>query len=114
MPVPSRQYFTMGNPVVDCEQISVSFTQMYIGTPGDEATEPRRCADPRTATIQVQVARGVPVAQPNGNPPTAADIQAGATLGALDAWILIESASELDNLGRDRWLRLGSYCNCRF
>jgi hypothetical protein len=104
MPVPSRQYFTMATPTVDCEQISVSFTQMYIGTPGDEATEPRRCSDPRTATIQVQVARAVPVAQGNGNPPSAADIQAGATVAALDAWILIESAS-----GLDTWAETGPY-----
>lgn len=96
MPLPARRYYTMASPVVDCEQICVSFIQMYVGTPGDEATEPRRCHDPRTATISIQVARAVPITQANGQPPRADDIQDAAYVSALDGWILMESINNLD------------------
>lgn len=96
MPLPARRYYTMGTPVVDCEQICVSFIQMYVGSPGDEATEPRRCNDPRSATISIQVARSVPITQQNGEAPRADDIQAASEVSALDAWILIESINDFD------------------
>jgi hypothetical protein len=96
MPLPSRRYYTMAAPVVDCEQVCVSFIQMYVGTPGDEATEPKRCHDPRTATISIQVARAVPITQNNGQAPRADDIQDAAYVSALDAWVLMESINNLD------------------
>lgn len=96
MPLPSRRYYTMASPVVDCEQICVAFIQMYVGTPGDEATEPRRCHDPRSATISIQVARAVPITQPSGQAPRADDIQDAAYVSALDAWVLMESINDLD------------------
>ncbi len=107
MPLPSRRYYTMATPVVDCEQICVSFIQMYIGSPGDEATEPRKCSDPRSATLSIQVARGVPVVQQNGNPPRPDDIQNASEVSALDAWILIESMNSLDAWAGDGPFGLG-------
>ena len=107
MPLPTRRYFTMASPVVDCEQICVSFIQMYVGTPGDEATEPRRCHDPRTATIAIQVARAVPITQQNGAPPRADDIQASSYVSALDAWVLMESINNFDVWADDGPFGLG-------
>jgi hypothetical protein len=96
MPLPSRRYWTFGQPVVDCEQVVVSFIQMYLGPPGGEIAEPRRCNDPRTAILEVAVSREVPVAQPNGAPPTADAITNGNVASAYDAWILMDSAAQLD------------------
>ena len=96
IPLPGRRYWTMADPVVDCEQLVVSFIQMYIGAPGDEATMPRRCMDPRTATIHIQVAREVPTVGPSGKAPSAETIQAYSQLQAFDAWALIQSAADLD------------------
>lgn len=96
MPLPTRAYWTMGQPAVDCEQLVVSFVQMYLGTPGDEATEPRRCNDPRSAVINISVSREVPVVGTNGRPPSAGTIEYGATASAYDAWILMESAANFD------------------
>lgn len=96
MPVPSRRYWTMGIPVVDCEQLVVSFVQAYIGSPGDEANEPRRCRDPRSATVNVRVSREVPVVGANGRPPSAEDIEAFSEVVAYDSWILLEGAANLD------------------
>lgn len=107
MPLPTRRYYTMATPVVDCEQISVSFVQMYLGAPGDEATEPRRGQDPRSATIAIQVARAVPISQQNGNPPSADDIQAAAEVSAHDAWILMESMNNLDTWSNEGPFGLG-------
>lgn len=96
MPLPSRQYWTMGTPAVDCEQLVVSFVQMYIGAPGDEATEPRRCNDPRSATLNVSVSRQVPVVGQNGRPPSAEAIESYAEICAYDSYILLDSAANLD------------------
>jgi len=97
MPIPSRRYWTMGTPVVDCEQLVVSFVQMYVGSPGDEATMPRRCNDPSSATVQISVSRKVPVVGSNGRPPSAEDIQLYSQLQAYDAWVLLHSAREIDS-----------------
>lgn len=96
MPLPGRRYWTLGNPAVDCEQLVVSMIQMYIGSPGDEATEPRRCNDPRSATLLVQVSREVPTVGQNGRAPSADAIQDGSEISAYDAWILLDSARQLD------------------
>lgn len=96
MPIPARRYWTFGDPVVDCEQLVVSFVQAYIGSPGDEANEPRRCRDPRSATVNVRVSREVPVVSVNGRPPTAEDIEAFSEVIAYDSWILLEGAAALD------------------
>ena len=96
MPLPSRRYWTLGQPVVDCEQVVVSFVQMYVGAPGDEATEPRRANDPRSATVNVSVSREIPVVGVNGRPPSAETIESASEIVAYDAWILIDIAKELD------------------
>ena len=69
---------------------------MYLGSPGDEATEPRRCNDPRSATLNVSVSRQVPVVGQNGRPPSAENIESYAEISAYDAYILLDSASQLD------------------
>jgi len=97
MPTPTRRYYTFGAPAIDTEQVVVSLLQMYIGAPGDEATEPRRSNDPRSGTFLITLAREVPVTQANGNPPKADDIQKASEVSALDAWILMESAKAFDS-----------------
>lgn len=96
MPLPDRRYWTLGTPAVDCEQLVISFVQMYIGAPGDEATEPRRCRDPRSATVQISVSRKVPTVSQNQKAPKPEDIQEFSEICAYDAWVLLDSASSLD------------------
>jgi hypothetical protein len=107
MPLPGRRYYTFGTPSVECEQIVVSFIQMYLGTPGDEATTPRRCHDPRSATLNISVSRAVPTTQQNGQAPHADDIQEANRVAALDAWVLMESVNLLDTWGDDGFPGLG-------
>lgn len=107
IPVPARRYWTMADPVVDCEQLVVSFIQMYIGSPGDEATSPRRCMDPRSATIHVSIARSVPTVGASGKAPAADTIQQYSQLQAIDAWALLYSAAELDTWSSSGGFGLG-------
>ncbi len=96
MPLPDRKYYTMGEPALDCEQLVVSFLQMYVGSPGDEANEPRRANDPRSATLNVIVTRSIPMVGQNGRPPSAQAIQDAAEIIAYDAYILLDSAVKID------------------
>lgn len=96
VPLPQRQYWTMGTPVIDCEQLVVSFAQMYLGAPGAQATEPQRCNVPRTATINVSIARPVAVVGQNGRPPAGEKIQQASAWLAIDAWVLMQSVNLLD------------------
>jgi hypothetical protein len=94
--LPARQYWTMGQPAIDCEQLVVSFAQMYLGTPGDQATDPQRCHVPRTAVVNIILSRQIPVIGQNGKAPSAAKIEEGSYISAVDAWVLMESINLLD------------------
>lgn len=95
--LPERQYWTLGTPAADCEQLVVSFNQAYLGPPGDEAQTPQRCNGPRSASLTVQVIRCVPTVSVRGNrPPTAEQIQASSEALAVDAWLLLDMAGSLD------------------
>jgi hypothetical protein len=96
VPLPSRQYWTMGQPAIDCEQLVVSFAQMYLGTPGDQATTPQRCHVPRTATINIMLTRQIPTVGQNGKAPSAGKIEEGSYSSSIDAWVLMQSINDLD------------------
>lgn len=94
--LPQRRYWTMGQPAIDCEQVVVSFIQMYLGAPGDEATTPQRCNVPRSAVLSISIAREVPTVGQNGRPPSPEKIQSASEATAIDAWVLMQSVREFD------------------
>lgn len=94
--LPNRCYWTMGQPAIDCEQLVVSFSEMYLGTPGAQVNEPQRCHVPRSATLTVSLARSIPTVGQNGRPPSAEKIQLSSEVLAVDAWVLLESINLLD------------------
>lgn len=94
--LPARKYWTMGQPAIDCEQVVVSFIQMYLGAPGDEASTPQRCTVPRSAVLSISIAREVPTVGQNGRPPSPEKIQAASEMSAIDAWVLMQSVREFD------------------
>jgi hypothetical protein len=96
VPLPERRYWTMGQPATDCEQVVVNLLQMYLGTPGDEASTPQRCYVPRSATVVIGISRAVPTVGQNGRPPSGEKIEQGSYLSAIDAWVLMESVREFD------------------
>lgn len=94
--LPARRYWTMGQPAIDCEQVVVSFIQMYLGSPGAQVGEPQRCHVPRSATLNIQIARQTPIVGQNGRPPAPASIQIASETLAYDSWVLMESINLLD------------------
>lgn len=94
--LPHRRYWTMGQPAIDCEQLVVSFVQMYLGTPGAQVGEPQRCHVPRSATLNIQIARATPIVGSNGRPPSPEKIQVASEIIAYDSWILMETINLLD------------------
>ena len=65
IPVPARQYWTVGQPALDCEQLVVTLVQIYLGPPGDQASSPQRCNQPRTAVMTVMISREIPTVGQN-------------------------------------------------
>jgi hypothetical protein len=95
--LPARRYWTLATPAHDCEQLTVTFNQAYLGIPGDDAGEPSRCNSPRSASLTVEVVRCIPTVSARGNrAPTAEQIQSGSEALAIDAWLLLDSAAQLD------------------
>lgn len=94
--LPARQYWAMGTPAVDCEQLVVYFQQLYLGPPGAQVGEPQRCHVPRSATITISIARATPIVSQNGRPPAPEKIEAASEVLAIDAWVLMESINQLD------------------
>ena len=94
--LPSRRFWTMGEPAIDCEQLSVSFIQMYLGLPGDQASQPQRCTQPRTAVLSIAVSRQIPTVGNNGQAPTGEKIQEGSEIAAVDCYLFMELIRKLD------------------
>lgn len=101
VPVPARRYWTMGNPALDCEQLVVSFVQMYLGAPGDEANRPQRCNQIKSAVVTIAVSRPIPSVGQSGRPPGADKIQEQSEWSAVDSWVLMESINLLDQWSED-------------
>jgi hypothetical protein len=96
VPLPSRQYWTMGNPAMDCEQLVVTFVQAYLGIPGDEASQAQKCNMPRSIVVSITVTREIPTVGQTGRTPTYEKIQDAAEISAVDSWILLSSLNLLD------------------
>lgn len=96
VPLPSRKYWTMGNPAMDCEQLVVTFIQAYLGMPGDEASQPQKCNVPRSVVISITVTREIPVVGQTGRTPQPDKIQAASEISAVDSWVLLSSLNMFD------------------
>jgi hypothetical protein len=96
VPLPTKQYWMVGQPVIDCEQLVLSVGQLYIGSPGDQANDPMRSNSPRSVVFRVTLARAVPSVDGRGHSPTTEKIQAGSEILAVDAWTLLDAVAFLD------------------
>jgi hypothetical protein len=95
VPLPTKRYWTVGEAAADCEQLVVTYLQSYLGRPGDEASAPRPCSDPKSAVVNISIFRSVPIGA-NGRPPTAESVQEGAAWAAVDSWVLLDSLDQFD------------------
>jgi hypothetical protein len=96
VPLPSRQFWTVGEPAIDCEQLVVSFIQTYLGLPGNQASEPQRCQSPRSVVLTISISREIPVVGINGKAPTGDKIEEASRIAVIDAWMFMELINKLD------------------
>lgn len=101
MPLPGRQYWTLGAPAFDCEQVTVNLVQMYLGEPGNEAALPVPCNAPRSAVLEIAVVRTTAVPNSQGKPPSPEAIIQHAEFLAADSMILMDSIKQFDSWGID-------------
>lgn len=97
VPLPARRYWSMGTPALDCEQAVVSFVNLYLGRPGDQAQSPLSADTVKSAVISIAIGR--PAATPSnktGAPPTPESIQTLSELPAVDAWLLADNLKQFD------------------
>jgi hypothetical protein len=95
--LPERRYIALATPAQDCEQVTVSWQQAYIGPPGDEASTPQRCEAPRSAVYQVVITRCIPVVDDRNRAPAPKDISEASAVLMRDAWLLLDSVKETDD-----------------
>ena len=96
VPTPDRQYYTLGTPAAECNQLVVSFSQMYIGLPGDEGATPQRCDVPLSAVFTVSVFRCVPVEGARGQAPSTDQLMTAADWQLVDAYVLMQASRGCD------------------
>src|SRR3954471_16962051 len=87
--LPSRQYILIGEAAHDCEQLTVSFEQLYLGGPGDEVGAPLQCDAARTIVVQVQLVRCIPKPTRQNAVSVEEMIESTEQL-TRDAWLLLE------------------------
>jgi len=102
--LPTRRYWSINEEAIDCEQLVVTFQQLYIGPPGDEATRPQKSNSPRSAVLKATVARPIPTTNGRGLVPTEEKIQQGSEISAVDAWVLLDCVAFLD-----QWENTGAF-----
>ena len=101
VPLPDRQYWTVGEPAIDCEQLVLSFIQIYLGTPGDQASTPQRCTAPRSAVLTLSISREIPTVGNNGKGPSAEKIEDASRIAVVDAYMFMELIRRLDQWKED-------------
>lgn len=95
--LPARRYVASGQTAHDCEQVTVSFQQGYLGLPGDQATTSARCDSAASLVFLVEVVRKVPVLSQRGGAPSVEALNAAGHNQLSDAETLLDAARSFGN-----------------
>jgi len=98
VPLPERQYWTIGQTAHDCEQIVLVVQQMFLGT-ADNPMGTSQCNGPRSITFTIEVIRCVPVMSSRGQAPAAQAIEVSSVNPVIDMEILMDVAHCFDQFG---------------
>lgn len=100
--LPDLRYITFGPDVPhDCEQLTVTMVQTYLGPPGDQAVGPQRCDGPRTGVFQVELVRCYKDGSSKNkrtNPTTTPDpivMSEYTRERSVDVWLMLNSIERL-------------------
>ncbi len=88
--IPARNIIAAGPTVHDCEQLSITFEQMYSGGPGDQAEQPVRCESPRSVVLTVQLVRCIPTPVGRGQAPSPEAMATSTSQLLKDVWLLMD------------------------
>jgi hypothetical protein len=77
-------------------KVVATYEEYNLGLPGDQASQPQRCTQPRTAVLSIAVSRQIPVVGNNGKAPTGEKIQEGSEIAAVDCYLFMELMRKLD------------------
>jgi hypothetical protein len=94
--LPSKIYWKVGAPVIDCEQLVLSVDSMFLGPPGNALPQPVRSNAPRSVVFRAMIARQIPVVDGRGYEPSGAVQQEASEILAVDMWVLLDSVAYLD------------------
>lgn len=95
IPLPERQYWTIGTTAHDCEQMVLAVQQMFLGT-AENPIELTQCTGPRGLTFTVEVVRCVPGLTNRGQPPPADAIEVASVNPVIDMEIMLDLAKYFD------------------
>lgn len=99
--LPVRQYVTTGGDgtvAYDCEQLTVTVGQIYLGTPGEPSYQPTGCMLNMSGDFIIELVRCSPIPKESKrnpdkiNLPTPAEMQQAALMFSIDAQLLLEAA----------------------
>lgn len=97
--LPTRQIISATSQPVDCEQLVVSFGQLYLGTPSTEAMQPVQCNTSMTVVAEVALTRCVPTmiaGRGIAKPPTPDALATSALKILRDAYLLLEAGRDME------------------
>lgn len=98
VPLPERRFLAIGETSHDCEQLSVSFTSVGVGMPGDDFPPMQSCTTTAyNATFNIEIVRCTPVGKKTSGgakytPPTAVQLQDYGVPRLVDSWLLVKAA----------------------
>jgi hypothetical protein len=95
VPLPARQYWTIGQTAHDCEQAVLAVQQMFLGT-AENPMELTQCNGPRGLTFTFEVVRCVPGLTNRGQPPTADSVEIASVNPVIDMEIMLDLAKYFD------------------
>jgi hypothetical protein len=95
VPLPERQYWTIGQTAHDCEQVVLAVQQMFLGT-ADNPLGTNQCNAPRSITFTIEVIRCVPTLTNRGQAPAAQAIENASVHPVIDMEVLMDAATCFD------------------
>lgn len=104
-PLPERRYVAVGgqgSQPHDCEQVTVSMEQFYVGLPGQPSQTPANCSSPTSGVFFIEVVRQTAIIEQFSRrggqqvvPPTPEQETEFAQVQMMDARLLVEAGMRI-------------------
>lgn len=92
--LPSRRAIWPGEIVDECDQLAVTLSQIYSGSPGNPVADPERGGYVRTAQYIIRIVRCLESLDEQGRGPSDEEINADSLVAYTDIWVLFQGLIE--------------------